>query len=351
MIKKWRVFFFAILVFGLLASQTQAEMTIWKYQPNLHDRYYSGTDKSFIGEEYDWSGVGRSASSKWATMISPLYFLSAKHSHPEPYYNGEINEVTFYEDNSFGGPSHTYEVDDWSCNWGDLYLGRLKQPISDYITFYQILDLPNEYNYKTKTFFAYGKLHRVGMNKIDSFSTRTDEYGSETRAMYFDYDEGISDSVGVGECLLEPGDSGGPSFVGSSGELALVGIHWLKYDTSGSFDSFVPHYLDEIRYYVNGGDANMDGIVDDIDATILAANWNITNATWAQGDFDGNGFVDGADVARLSTNWLLPTTWLRSTDLSSLSLSCSAVPEPAAIILLLSGLLIPIGRAITNRRF
>lgn len=342
--------FIVLPVLGLLASQAKADMTIYGYQQNLHYRYYDGSDKEFIGEGYDWSGVGRSTCGRWATMISPQYFLSAKHSHPSAYYNGEANTVTFYEGNSFADPSHSYEVDDWSYNWGDIYLGRLKQPIDENIAFYSVLDLPYPSSYINKTFFAYGKLHRVGRNKIDSCTKDVTNDGSTTKAMYFDYDGIISDSVGIDECLLEVGDSGGPSFIPFNGELSLVGIHWLKDGTKGSWDSFVPHYLDDILSYVNGGDANMDGIVDEIDAIILAANWNTTNATWSQGDFDGDGIVNSSDAARLSMNWLLSTTWSRSAEAAASNASFTAVPEPAALVMLVSSILFFITRAITKRR-
>ena len=42
-----------------------------------NDRFYAGADKAFIGQPYDWSGVGLSSNGSWATMISPTYFVSA----------------------------------------------------------------------------------------------------------------------------------------------------------------------------------------------------------------------------------------------------------------------------------
>ena len=52
------------------------------------------------------------------------------------------------------------------------------------------------------------------------------------------------------------------------------------------------------------GDANRDGIVDDVDATILASNWQMpTGAAWQHGDFDNDGDVDSTDALALETNW------------------------------------------------
>lgn len=80
------------------------------------------------------------------------------------------------------------------------------------------------------------------------------------------------------------------------------------------------------------GDANGDGRVDGSDVTILANNWQLgvddnQTATWAMGDFNHDGRVDGSDVTILANNWQYGAT------------TAAAVPEPATIALLLTGLL------------
>jgi hypothetical protein len=50
------------------------------------------------------------------------------------------------------------------------------------------------------------------------------------------------------------------------------------------------------------GDANLDGVVDEADYDILAANW-LTGDVWAEGDFTFDGTVDQADFAVLQENW------------------------------------------------
>jgi hypothetical protein len=49
------------------------------------------------------------------------------------------------------------------------------------------------------------------------------------------------------------------------------------------------------------GDANLDGAVDDDDATILGAIYapGVANPAWALADFDYNGFVDDDDATLL----------------------------------------------------
>jgi hypothetical protein len=49
------------------------------------------------------------------------------------------------------------------------------------------------------------------------------------------------------------------------------------------------------------GDANLDGVVNDDDVTILGATYapGVPQPHWALGDFDYNGFVDDDDVTLL----------------------------------------------------
>jgi hypothetical protein len=83
----------------------------------------------------------------------------------------------------------------------------------------------------------------------------------------------------------------------------------------------------------HAGDANNDGAVDVVDLGILAANYDGTGKTWAQGDFSGDGHVDVVDLGILAKNY----DWAGTT--------AGAVPEPATMILLALG-----GLAMIRRR-
>jgi hypothetical protein len=96
--------------------------------------------------------------------------------------------------------------------------------------------------------------------------------------------------------------------------------------------------LDEVRFYSGvlsqleitalqsaplPGDANWDGVVDDADASILAAHWQVTSgATWMDGDFNGDGTVDAEDASILAAHWQ-----------ESIE-DTSPVPEPCSLVLL-----------------
>ena len=76
------------------------------------------------------------------------------------------------------------------------------------------------------------------------------------------------------------------------------------------------------------GDANCDGVVDDLDLTALATHWQL-HGGWPDGDFSGDGFVADADLAILAAAW--PSGGGGAPG------NVSAVPGPATLSLLLVG--------------
>jgi hypothetical protein len=53
--------------------------------------------------------------------------------------------------------------------------------------------------------------------------------------------------------------------------------------------------------YTRTADANLDGIVDNDDVTIINAHYNQSNGQWYIGDFDFDGFIENDDVTFLGT--------------------------------------------------
>jgi hypothetical protein len=72
----------------------------------------------------------------------------------------------------------------------------------------------------------------------------------------------------------------------------------------GVFTTFGGQMVDDTSVliaFTRTGDANLDGVVNDDDVTIVGATYapGVPNPHWALGDFDYNGFVDDDDVTLL----------------------------------------------------
>ena len=124
----------------LRADVGTATITLYSPVPARNDRFYVGTPenpKQFVGDPYDWSGIGRS--NHWATMISPSYFVSATHYTPS-------GNLSFYATNVATGPEvHSIQsaVQVFAEYSGhilptDLWLGKLATPVSSAIATYPI---------------------------------------------------------------------------------------------------------------------------------------------------------------------------------------------------------------------
>jgi hypothetical protein len=74
------------------------------------------------------------------------------------------------------------------------------------------------------------------------------------------------------------------------------------------------------------GDANVDGVVDDKDASILGARWHQpSGANWLDGDFNDDDVVDDRDAAILAAHWH-----------EGVGEELPSVPEPSMLISVLS---------------
>jgi hypothetical protein len=71
------------------------------------------------------------------------------------------------------------------------------------------------------------------------------------------------------------------------------------------------------------GDANLDGVVNDTDASIVGAHWR-SSGLWTDGDFNGDGLVNDRDAAVMAAHWQQGSEGRGP-----------SVPEPATPVLLL----------------
>jgi hypothetical protein len=96
----------------------------------------------------------------------------------------------------------------------------------------------------------------------------------------------------------------------------------------GAYTTFRGQAVDDTAVliaYTRTGDANLDGIVNDDDVTIVGATYapGVGAPHWALGDFDFSGFVDDDDVTLLGAFYnpaagaVAPPALVRGNDLRS----------------------------------
>jgi hypothetical protein len=109
----------------------------------------------------------------------------------------------------------------------------------------------------------------------------------------------------------------------------------------GSYTMFHNQPVDDTSILIahtRTGDANLDGVVNDNDVTIVGATYSpgTPQASWALGDFDYNGFVDDDDVTLLGV-FYDPGAPPITAPMSAAAGAVVAVPEPSSIALMLVG--------------
>lgn len=239
------------------------------------DRTGSMDTTQFIGQNFDWSGVGRTTNrgandQRWGTLIDSRHFLSASHFHPG------VNDTLqfFVHDSSTGALLNSYTrtvtagqpVEFDASTDTDIWVGRLDTPLPSSVNAYEILQAPfnsvdwrglgsgfesnengsftNYPNITDDILFVVGQSPagneaiRVGTNtSINSLAAitlgHTFATGFTGEKMDFSYSQ-IVDSTNH-ETIVESGDSGAPTFWAVSGnspdattgyyDMKLVGIH------------------------------------------------------------------------------------------------------------------------------
>lgn len=296
----------------------------WNSQSEQVDsRFYSGSDKSFLGQALDLTGIGVMQSG-WATMISDHYFLSSYHIGPP---KGDI-PVDFFRTNSMDTSPGNYVQERIDPNFGvkiagtDLWLGRMVDAPPSWVKRYPLIQRQSQTNYVSyldPSIYVYGYSGGgnvdyvrsfIGTNTINTFSnTYSDVFGSIGAGLTYTKDS----TAGPNEVGLVPGDSSGPTFVPlANNGLALAGLHW-QINQDGNTDTNVSAYIPQIisatpeRVSVAtdlAGDLNGDYKVDISDLSLLGKHYNTgPGAIYNDGDMNGDGYVNFMDFATLARNY------------------------------------------------
>jgi len=220
----------------------EAKIEINGYNPSEHWRF--ANDPAFIASGYDLSGVARSSSNKWATLISPNTFLSARHWHP-----GEGQTITFFEGNDPTGAQAVRTV-----------LGGIQ--VADTDIWFGVLDAPLPPSYRplpvvdlvvadTNAFlaselfnlevFLVGRSDNasssvtniaLGKNRIESWDeSYFDGLTVTNNAAIAIRHEPADVAFVTHEAYLQIYDSGAPLLAVLDGRLTIIGFNWAIEDT------------------------------------------------------------------------------------------------------------------------
>ncbi|MGA2442204.1 MAG: autotransporter-associated beta strand repeat-containing protein, partial [Tepidisphaeraceae bacterium] len=147
----------------------------------------------------------------------------------------------------------------------------------------------------------------------------------------------------------------GPGIISSAAQIKTNGLSYgLGYadGKDGKVSGLVSGQI-EVAYTLLG-DANLDGLVNAADFTILAANFNQPVTGWDLGDFNYDGLVNAADFTDLAANFNQSVSGAATAGdvaaldafaaANGLSIPTSSVPEPASTGLLTLGLVSVLAR-------
>jgi len=162
-------------------------------------------------------------------------------------------------------------------------------------------------------------------------------------------DYGASDPISTIAGYIKSGYNGGhwngPGIMSTAARTTTNGLSYgLGYadGVDGTVSGLSSGQI-EVMYTLLG-DANLDGIVNAADFTILAANFNQTVTAWDQGDFNYDGLVNAADFTDLAANFNQSVSGAASAgDVAALDAFAAAnglladVPEPTSFGLSIFG--------------
>jgi glucose/arabinose dehydrogenase len=162
---------------------------------------------------------------------------------------------------------------------------------------------------------------------------------------------------GVGKTWSGPGITSSAAMAANAAAPESRSVAYAENSTLplGPYTMFRGQPVDDssiLMVYTRTGDANLDGVVNDNDVTIVGASYapGVAQPQWALGDFDYNGFVDDDDVTLLGA-FYDPSAMPAAISPTETAEAVAAVPEPSALALAaMAGLLAAATRSAGSRR-
>jgi hypothetical protein len=234
----------------LLGSRGDA-ITVANHTVETNDRF--ANNPSFIGNAYDFSGVGRStntADTRWATLIGDNYFISANH-----YFPAVGSQIQFIAGNSVSSPTYTYTVaGGFQVPGTDFWIGYTEAVMDLSLARYSYTTTPGNTLAETglsgiDVFMVGDRVagsagsptaQTVGTNQVETFRNTgtTAMITPQTTVNFADtatFDQLVTfenipgdDTLNftTHESQLAAGDSGSPLFRASGTDLILLGTAW-----------------------------------------------------------------------------------------------------------------------------
>ncbi len=221
----------------LIGMPVWAALIVDGYTPATNDRFTN--DPAFIAGGLNLSGVARSSSNRWGTLISPNLALSAEHSHPE---NG--TSLSFFESNDPLGPMQERTViGSVRVGESDLRICVLSESLpASYLPIpLSSQGIPDETAFESSLLnglpvFMIGRSNdisssvtnvAVGRNRLEDWFDLVEVDGTTDAALgaIQHFPEDIE--FVTHEAFLQTWDSGAPVLAELDGVLTLVGINWF----------------------------------------------------------------------------------------------------------------------------
>jgi hypothetical protein len=162
-------------------------------------------------------------------------------------------------------------------------------------------------------------------NKLVIQSADSADMAAKLSALAAAIRSGINGGIWTGPGITSASAVANPRSYG----VGLFDNRFLGLTTFGGMTTDVNSLLLSLAHV---GDANINGLVDIQDLTIVANNWQKPSNNWASGDLNLDGITDIQDFTIVANNWQQSSSF--SIYNSSFSIS-QPLPEPATLSLLL----------------